>query len=143
VIVQIGTPVELFERPAHTFVGHFIGSPGMNVLPCEVRDGTASYNGVPVRLEGAVTGSGSRTEIGVRPEFVSLGDSGLPAVVRKVSDLGRYSVVETMLDETRVSAIVEGEPPAQGDTVHLQFRPDQTRLYADGWLASEAGGQSA
>ena len=30
-VVQIGTPVELFERPAHTFVGHFIGSPGMNV----------------------------------------------------------------------------------------------------------------
>ena len=38
-IVQIGTPVELFERPTHTFVGHFIGSPGMNVLPCEVKGG--------------------------------------------------------------------------------------------------------
>ena len=35
-VVQIGSPVELFERPRHTFVGHFIGSPGMNVLPCEV-----------------------------------------------------------------------------------------------------------
>ena len=33
-VVQIGTPVELFETPQHTFVGHFIGSPGMNVLPC-------------------------------------------------------------------------------------------------------------
>ncbi len=45
-VVQIGTPVELFERPAHTFVGHFIGSPGMNVLPCEVRDGTARVDRV-------------------------------------------------------------------------------------------------
>ena len=36
-IVQIGTPVELFERPTHTFVGHFIGSPGMNILPCTVQ----------------------------------------------------------------------------------------------------------
>ena len=35
-VVQAGTPVELFERPRHTFVGHFIGSPGMNVLPCAV-----------------------------------------------------------------------------------------------------------
>ena len=34
-IVQTGTPVELFEKPKHTFVGHFIGSPGMNILPCE------------------------------------------------------------------------------------------------------------
>lgn len=32
-IVQIGTPAELFERPSHTFVGYFIGSPGMNVIP--------------------------------------------------------------------------------------------------------------
>src|SRR3546814_4006638 len=32
-VVQIGTPEELFEVPAHTFVGYFIGSPGMNVLP--------------------------------------------------------------------------------------------------------------
>src|SRR5918994_2892729 len=35
-VVQTGTPDELFERPAHTFVGHFIGSPGMNLLPCRV-----------------------------------------------------------------------------------------------------------
>ena len=42
-IVQIGTPIELFERPKHTFVGHFIGSPGMNVLPCEVSGGTAVF----------------------------------------------------------------------------------------------------
>ena len=44
-VVQIGTPVELFERPAHTFVGHFIGSPGMNVLPCEVANGQAVLAG--------------------------------------------------------------------------------------------------
>ena len=35
-VVQIGTPEDLFERPAHTFVGYFIGSPGMNVLPAEI-----------------------------------------------------------------------------------------------------------
>ena len=44
-VVQTGTPVDLFERPMHTFVGHFIGSPGMNVLPCEVKDGKASFDG--------------------------------------------------------------------------------------------------
>ena len=41
-VVQVGTPVDLFERPAHTFVGHFIGSPGMNVLPCELAGGAAT-----------------------------------------------------------------------------------------------------
>ncbi|GHF41439.1 ABC transporter ATP-binding protein [Seohaeicola zhoushanensis] len=139
VIVQIGTPVELFERPAHTFVGHFIGSPGMNVLPCEVRDGAAFFNGVQVPLEGRITGTGARTEIGIRPEFVSLAPGGLEGRVRKVADLGRHAVVEAMVGDTRVSAIVEGPVPAQGEVVSLAFRPDQTRLYADGWLATEAG----
>jgi glycerol transport system ATP-binding protein len=40
-VVQIGTPEELFNEPAHTFVGYFIGSPGMNVIPCEIERQTA------------------------------------------------------------------------------------------------------
>ncbi|MEM8787655.1 MAG: ABC transporter ATP-binding protein [Pseudomonadota bacterium] len=139
-VVQTGTPQELFERPEHTFVGHFIGSPGMNILPCEVRDGAAFLNGAPVALEGEIVKpAAGRTEIGVRPEFVTLSDTGLPAQVRKVADLGRYNLVEAVAGgEARVAAIVDGPVPAQGETVHLAFRPDQTRLYADGWLATEA-----
>jgi len=140
VIVQIGTPRELFERPAHTFVGHFIGSPGMNVLPCEVKGGAAFFRGTQVPLEGPIVKSGARTEIGVRPEFVSLGTEGLEARVRKVADLGRHGVVETLAGETRVAAIVEGPMPSPGETVRLTFRRDMTRLYADGWIATEAGG---
>jgi glycerol transport system ATP-binding protein len=44
-IVQTGTPVELFEKPKHTFVGHFIGSPGMNILPCEIENGQINFEG--------------------------------------------------------------------------------------------------
>ena len=40
---------------------------------------------------------------------------------------------------TRVNAIVEGDVPGQGEAIHLTFRPDQTRLYRDGWIASERG----
>ena len=72
-IVQIGTPVELFERPAHTFVGHFIGSPGMNILPCEVTDGVARFQGQPVALEGAISKGDGMTQIGIRPEFIAIG----------------------------------------------------------------------
>ncbi|MEL7026949.1 MAG: ABC transporter ATP-binding protein [Pseudomonadota bacterium] len=137
-VVQIGTPVELFERPAHTFVGHFIGSPGMNVLPGEVRDGGAFFAGQHVATEGKVTASSGKIEIGVRPEFVSLGDAGLEAKVSKVADVGRHSVVEAMVGNEKVAAILEGEAPTQGDTVHLKFAPTQTRVYADGWLSTEA-----
>ncbi len=142
-VVQIGTPVELFERPAHTFVGYFIGSPGMNVLPCEVRDGAAFLGDVRVALEGAVTEGSGVTQIGVRPEFVSIGQAGLAATVRKVADVGRHNVIEAMVGDTRVNAIVEGAIPEQGATVHLAFEPAQTRLYRDGWIASVANEEAA
>ena len=138
-IVQIGTPVELFERPQHTFVGHFIGSPGMNILPASVENGRVLFNGIDVRVEGAVTGSGGKTELGVRPEFVTLSDSGVPARVRKVADVGRHAVVETMVGDTAVKAVVDHANVQQGAEVHLAFRPDQTRVYRDGWIATEAG----
>ncbi|MEO0914370.1 MAG: ABC transporter ATP-binding protein [Pseudomonadota bacterium] len=137
-IVQIGTPVELFERPQHTFVGHFIGSPGMNVLPCEVRDGGAFLDGMPVALEGAVTPGDGAPQLGVRPEFVSLGASGLPARVARVADVGRHAVVDAMVGDYLVKAIVEGDVPEQGAEVHLDFKPEQTRVYRDGWLSTEA-----
>jgi glycerol transport system ATP-binding protein len=137
-IVQIGTPVELFERPAHTFVGHFIGSPGMNVIPAQVQDGGAFFQGHNVALEGTITGQGGETQIGIRPEFVQIGGAGLPATVRKVSDIGRHSVVETMVGDISVKAVTEGDAPVKGESVHLHFQQNQTRLYRDGWLATEA-----
>jgi len=141
-IVQIGTPVELFERPAHTFVGHFIGSPGMNLLPCDVADGAASFHGTTIPLEGPITRSGDKTEIGVRPEYVSVGASGVEGVVRKVADVGRHKVLEAIVGETRVSAIVGDAVPEPGEPVHLNFRQDRTRLYVDGWLATEPAGET-
>ena len=137
-IVQIGTPVELFERPQHTFVGHFIGSPGMNILPARVENGQVMFEGQAVAVEGAVTGEGGKTELGIRPEFVSLAETGIIARVRKVSDVGRHSVVEAMVGGTPVKAVVEEARVEQGAEVHLAFRPEQTRLYRDGWIATEA-----
>lgn len=143
-IVQIGTPVDLFERPAHTFVGHFIGSPGMNVLPCEVRDGGAFLSGQNVALEGDIDRNKSgKTQIGIRPEYVALGDQGLPAVVKKVADVGRHYVVEALMGKQKVSAIIKQDVPNPGEQVHLQFKPAQTRLYMDDWLATTAREVSA
>ncbi|MEM6825444.1 MAG: ABC transporter ATP-binding protein [Pseudomonadota bacterium] len=138
-VVQIGTPVELFERPQHTFVGHFIGSPGMNVLPCEARGDRAIFQGHEVPLEGLVTGAGGETTLGVRPEYVEITDTGIPAQVTKVADVGRHFVIEAAIGDTRIKAVAEEHAPDQGSTVHLAFRPEQTRVYRDGWIATEAG----
>jgi glycerol transport system ATP-binding protein len=135
-IVQIGTPVELFERPQHTFVGHFIGSPGMNILPCEVKGGRALFAGAEVDAANAALwrGNGNSLELGVRPEFVAFAASGIPVEVVKVLDAGRHRIVETRNAGCAIRLLVpENAPVPQGST-HVRFRPDRTQVYANGWI---------
>mgnify|MGYP006171969719 CR=1 FL=1 len=100
-VVQIGTPEELFEAPAHTFVGYFIGSPGMNVLPCEIAGDRLRLGGQEIVLNRRYPQLAGRTEIGVRPEFVRLvpAGQGLPITVTRVEDIGRFKIVRAALEE--------------------------------------------
>jgi glycerol transport system ATP-binding protein len=135
-VVQIGTPVELFEKPKHTFVGHFIGSPGMNVLPCQIEGGAAIVAGHQIELAGKIAEPppGSRLEIGIRPEFISFASEGLPVEIVKVSDAGRHSIVETRLDGARIMLLVNDGEAVPSEAPHLKFDPDHTQVYADGWM---------
>jgi glycerol transport system ATP-binding protein len=90
--VQIGTPAELFERPEHTFVGYFIGSPGMNFIPAVVSGRRAVVEGGELSLDSAYPNlpADGRVQLGVRPEFVALTASGgLPVTIKRIADLGR------------------------------------------------------
>lgn len=137
-VVQIGTPVELFDRPHHTFVGHFIGSPGMNVLPCEFESGCAVFAGKPLEIDNRASHdlTGKRLELGVRPEFVSFSAAGLPVEIEKVNDAGRHRIVEARHGEHRISLLVGEHDTLPAEGARLAFDPTQTRLYADGWLVS-------
>jgi glycerol transport system ATP-binding protein len=136
-VVQIGTPIELFDRPEHTFVGHFIGSPGMNVLPVTKENGGVSFLGTPVESIENVRAealNGGRLEIGVRPEFVSFGTTGIPVEIGKVADAGRFRIVEARHKGQLLKVLVtEGDAIPTG-TSHVRFDPTHTHLYSDGWL---------
>jgi len=138
-VVQVGTPVELFETPRHEFVGHFIGSPGMNILDCEVKGGKAFLQGQEIETANADAvkdGETGALRLGVRPEFVSLAEDGIEAEVVKVSDSGRFQIVETRVGDAPVKLLVnEGVEIPAGKTA-LAFRADRTRIYRDGWLVT-------
>lgn len=135
-VVQVGSPVDLFERPAHTFVGHFIGSPGMNVLPAEVDAGMARFHGhAVVTVNRVALNVAGRIEIGVRPEFVAVGDRGIPVEIVRIADVGRRRIVEAMAGGTRIDAVVDEDRSVALGPAHLAFDPHQTRIYVDGWLA--------
>ncbi len=133
--VQVGSADALFERPQHVFVGHFIGSPGMNFLPAQLEGdrlqvaGHALEQPVPRRLpEGAL-------QVGVRPEYVVLAQPGqpgaLPCTVQRVQDIGTYFMLTAQVGEWTVRARFGPEQrlPSQGDPVWLQVLGEHTCYY--------------
>lgn len=140
-VVQIGTPVDLFERPHHTFVGHFIGSPGMNVLPCQVEQGRPVYDGVLLDTENdiRVEDPTARLEIGIRPEFVSFASQGIPVQVEKVSDAGRYNIVEARHGEDIIRLLVPEGDQVPSDAGFLKFDSLHTHVYGNDWMISRGG----
>jgi glycerol transport system ATP-binding protein len=117
--VQIGSADQLFERPQHTFVGHFIGSPGMNFLPASLTPGAP---------DGA-------TLLGVRPEYVTIKQAGDPqalqVVITQRQDVGTYWLVTAKAGDTviRARSSPDASPPAIGDTAWFGVKGTHTCYY--------------
>jgi len=137
-VVQIGTPVELFERPRHTFVGHFIGSPGMNVLPCGLEGGAPVFSGMAVPTDHPIAHkpSGEKLEIGVRPEFVTFAKEGIPVEIIRVSDAGRFNIVDARHGDHMIKLLTPEGEELPSENAHIRFDPGHTQVYADGWMVS-------
>jgi glycerol transport system ATP-binding protein len=134
-VVQIGTPEELFEKPEHTFVGYFIGSPGMNVIPAQVEGAQANVHGVSVPLGQSYSAMNGKLEIGVRPEFVTLTEGeGLPVKVRRVEDVGRHKIVRADLFGSDINIVVNEDTSISPDMTKVNFDPKRVNVYLNDWL---------
>jgi glycerol transport system ATP-binding protein len=132
-VVQMGTPEELFETPAHTFVGYFIGSPGMNLLNAEVAGSEARLGGVSVSLGAAYGPTTGRTQIGIRPEYVMISDQGLPITVKRVEDVGRHRIVRAELQGQPLNAILPEGMAMPGADARVSFAAGKINVYANDW----------
>ncbi|QJP14465.1 ABC transporter ATP-binding protein [Starkeya sp. ORNL1] len=143
-VVQTGTPEELFERPEHTFVGHFIGSPGMNVLPAKVEGHTAYVGQQKITLPRTYPKlpEEERVELGVRPEFARLAPAGegLSVKVKRIDDIGRARIARVELDGHPMAATVPEGLSISGDVAGLGFEQRQLHIYAGGKLVVGEGG---
>jgi glycerol transport system ATP-binding protein len=132
-IVQAGEPSELFLSPAHEFVGHFIGSPGMNVLPAELVDGVVRLGDAPLGRASGDLPSGP-VRVGVRPEFVRIEQDGAgpAASVTGVDRMGAYNLVHALVDGHPL--IVKTDAGARfdpGATCVLRFAEGRAFLFRD------------
>jgi glycerol transport system ATP-binding protein len=133
-VVQIGTPEELFERPEHTFVGYFIGSPGMNVIPAQVQGNRAVVNGLDIPLGQAYRPPEGKVEIGVRPEYARLSQiEGLPVQVRRVEDVGRHKIIRADFFGQDINIIAGEDDHVSADMNRVTFDADHVNVYANDW----------
>ena len=133
--VQVGDAEALFERPAHTFVGHFIGSPGMNFLPAHSQGGALEVAGTrlaaPRELpEGAL-------KLGIRPEYLAIAPAhapgAIPAVVTQVQDVGTHVLLGASASDSalKVRLAPDTAVPAPGEPVWLRVLDTHTCYYKD------------
>jgi len=132
-IVQTGTPVELFEKPKHTFVGYFIGSPGMNILSCEIQNGIAAVDGVKISTSSTIKQKSnfSKIEIGIRPEFVSFSKEGIPVKIIKVSNTGRHKIIDTECKNGKIKVLSHSSKEIPSGIAFLSFDKKYTYAYGD------------
>jgi glycerol transport system ATP-binding protein len=140
-VVQVGTPEELFESPAHRFVGHFIGSPGMNFLDASLHAG-ASPSQTPC-IEGVAisTSSTQRADplapltVGIRPEYLQVhsspGPNRVPAIVTAIQDQGTQLMVQLQIGRhTAWSKIRNIREQIHTGPAFAYLPPNKCALYA-------------
>jgi multiple sugar transport system ATP-binding protein len=95
ILQQCASPRELYENPANAFVGTFIGSPSMNIIPSLITDNGVDMNGhlVPIERDVLAKATSSKVILGVRPEDLSLAAEGADMTVTLVEELGADTYV--------------------------------------------------
>jgi multiple sugar transport system ATP-binding protein len=130
IVEQIGTPLELFDRPGNLFVAQFIGSPAMNVFKGTVRGGSVEALGSRWPLPAGVGREGQQVHYGIRPTDLALADSGVPAKVVVVEPTGAETELLLQVGEQQLVLVMHGRTGAQpGDTVHLTLEAASAHVF--------------
>ena len=134
-IVQTGTPIELFEKPKHTFVGHFIGSPGMNILPCKITNGEINLSGQRIASNASIKKTNfKKTQVGIRPEFIDFSKDGIPVKVLKVINIGRHKIVDVESGGGKIKILSNPQDKIPSGSAFITFNQRYTYVYGDDWI---------
>ena len=130
-VEQIGTPLELYDRPGNRFVAGFIGSPAMNMLRGQLVGGDFSAeDGTKIALGIATAGGEREVDLGVRAEHFALDETGVAAEVVSLEHTGAETLVVMRLAGQDVTGSfrerIDVEP---GGTVKIGFNPERLHLF--------------
>jgi multiple sugar transport system ATP-binding protein len=132
IVEQIGTPLELFDKPGNLFVAQFIGSPAMNVFKGTVHNGQVAALGASWPMPPTVkpVADGTSVHYGVRPGDLELADSGIAAQVVVVEPTGAETELLLQIGEQKFTLVMHGRTSVQpDDTVYLKFDTHKAHVF--------------
>ena len=132
IVEQIGTPLELFDRPGNLFVAQFIGSPAMNVFKGTVQSNTVHALGAQWAIPASVTSAtqGQQVYFGIRPSDLNLASSGIAAKVVVVEPTGAETELLLQIGEQSLTLVMHGRTDVKpDDTVYLQFDANKAHVF--------------
>ncbi|UHQ56862.1 ABC transporter ATP-binding protein [Microbulbifer sp. YPW16] len=137
-LMQVGTPMELYNDPDNVFVAGFMGSPPMNIIPVRNGGERVSNRLLDLSLAG-LSGLGGELLLGLRPEKLEYAAAApdhwprLRAAIEMVETLGAEMLVHLGVGEERLVARLPGlRPLAAGETIELAFDPQAVYLFDAG-----------
>jgi multiple sugar transport system ATP-binding protein len=130
VIMQMGSPLELYDQPANKFTAGFIGSPAMNFFDGEIEEGvfvTPEGHRLPLPESNGPWPKGPVT-YGVRPEHLAIGKTGLPVTVSVIEPTGAETQISVERGEQQLLAVAQERHDLHpGDLIHLE--PDTQHIH--------------
>jgi len=129
-IQQVGTPTDIYNSPANTFVASFIGSPAMNLVEGDLANGV--FSGAGVRVEGLPTSASGRVTLGFRAEDAEIVSSGgqIAAPIYSIELLGEATMITWRLGKSLVSIKTKKDFRVQiGDEVQAGISAEICHLF--------------
>jgi len=124
-IEQIGAPLEIYRRPASTFVASFIGAPAMSLLDAHIDAGAITLEGHTLARVGNSAGP---VTLGLRAEDLHIAARGVPMAVEHVEELGAQRIVHGTIGAQTLAVIDAGDQQVQ-DTVQVSIDPARLHLF--------------
>ena len=130
IIEQIGTPLELFDRPGNLFVAQFIGSPSMNVFRGTASGGHVEALGARWPLLPGMCHEGQDVHYGIRPTDLQLAAEGVPARVVVVEPTGAETELLLQVADENIVVVMHGRTTAMpDDTVYLALDAAKAHVF--------------
>ena len=107
----------------------------MNILPCEIKNGQINFEGKILLNNTSIKKTNfSKTQVGIRPEFINFSNEGIEVKIKRVSDTGRHKVIDTECSSGSIKILANSSTEIPSDNAYITFDKKYTYAYGDNWI---------